>query len=161
MPRWRRVMMAVALTLTLTSAVAGCGILDPDGGARDELEDNRDRWESTRPASYAMVVERLCFCGEEARGPVRVTVQGSTPTERVYTGTGEPVSPEFAGLFPTIDGLFDVIEDALDRDAHEVRVTYDLTTGIPADIWIDYDDHIADEETGFSVTLPIDTDPGS
>lgn len=52
-------------------------------------------------------------------------------------------------------------EDVIDRDAHELRVTYDQSTGIPVDIWIDYDEHIADEEQGYSVTLPIDTDPGS
>lgn len=153
MPQWRSVMVAPVLTLTLTLAVAGCGILDPDGGVRGELEENRDLWESTRPAAYDMVVERLCFCTDQARGPVRVTVQGTTATERVYTGSGEPVSSDLASLFPTVIGLFDVIEDAIDRDAHELRVTYDQSTGIPVDIWIDYDEHIADEEQGYSVTL--------
>ena len=59
------------------------------------------------------------------------------------------------------DDLFDVLMDAFDRDAHEVRVTYDEATGIPADIWIDYEENTADEELGFAVTVPIDTDPGS
>jgi len=149
----RRLIFALAL------GAAGCGILDPAGGARGDLDDNRALWESTRPASYAMVVERLCFCGVEARGPVRLTVQGQAATGRVYVDDGAPVSSDFAQLFPTIDGLFDVIEDALDRDAHEIRVTYDAATGIPGDVWIDYSEQTADEEQGFSVTLPIDSDP--
>lgn len=151
----RTLLLAVALT------AAGCGILEPGGGLRGELDDNRERWESLRPASYAVVVERLCFCGVEARGPVRVLVQGTIPTERTYTDSGVVVSAELAPFFPTIDGLFDVLADALDRDAHEVSVTYDEETGIPVDVWIDYEENTADEELGFAVTLPIDTDPGN
>ena len=147
------------LLFALILTAAGCGILDPDGGQRGELDDNRERWESVRPAAYAVVVERLCFCGGEARGPVRVLVQGTIPTERTYTASGQAVSAELAPFFPTIDGLFDVLADAFDRDAHEVRVTYDEETGIPVDVWIDYEENTADEELGFSVTLPIDTDP--
>ena len=149
----RYLLFALALT------AAGCGILDPDGGAQGELEDNRERWESVRPVAYAVVIERICFCGEEARGPVRVLVQGTIPTERVYTESGQAVSAELAPFFPTIDGLFDVLADAFDRDAHEVRVTYDGETGIPVDVWIDYEQYTADEELGFAVTVPIDTDP--
>lgn len=147
------------LTVALALIAGGCGIVDPGGGERDELEENRELWESVRPEAYSVVIERLCFCPTEARGPVRVTVQGTTPLERVYTDSGVAVSSDLGPFFPTIDGLFDVLEDALARDAYELRVTYDSATGIPVDVWIDYDEFTADEEQGFAVTVPISTDP--
>lgn len=148
-------------SIVLLLAVGGCGILDPVSGRRAELEQNRERWEATRPPAYTMVIERQCFCTVEARGPVRVTVQGTIPTQRVYPASGEAVSAELAPFFPTVDGLFGVLLDAYDRNAHEVRVTYDEDTGIPVDLWIDYEENTADEELGFSVTVPIDAHPGN
>lgn len=148
-------------SLALVLASAGCGILHPDGSGPGDLEHNRERWEATRPSAYTMVIERHCFCPEPTRGPVRITVQATIPTSRVYTDSGEAVLAELAPVFPTIDGLFDVLRDAYDRDAHEVRVSYDEDTGIPFDIWIDYHEDAVDEELGFIVVLPLDVGPGS
>jgi hypothetical protein len=69
--------------------------------------------------------------------------------------SGEPVPGDLAPHFPTVDGLFDVIKDAMDRDVHQLRVTYDGDTGIPVDIWIDYEANAVDEELGYQVTLPL------
>jgi hypothetical protein len=142
-------------TLALLATASGCGILDPDDGARSDLEVNRERWESVRPQSYSMVLRRLCFCIEAAIGPVRISVVGTTATQRVYVDSGEPVPGDLAPHFPTVDGLFDVIKDAMDRDVHQLRVTYDGDTGIPVDIWIDYEANAVDEELGYQVTLPL------
>lgn len=40
---------------------------------------------------------------------------------------------------------------ALDRDAHQVQVTWDPMSGAPQDSWIDYDANIADEEQGYRI----------
>jgi hypothetical protein len=141
----------------VVAGITGCGILSPDGGVRSELEENRERWEGARPTSYSVTVERLCFCGPDWRGPVRIRVEGATAVERVYVDSGLPVGADAAPFFPTVDGLFQVILDALDRDAHEIRVSYDPGTGIPFDIWIDYEENTVDEELGFTVVLPIET----
>ena len=142
--------------IALLASATGCGVLDPnDDGPRSDLELNRQRWEQVRPASYTMVLRRLCFCAPSGIGPVRVQVVGTTATERVYVDSGEPVSAGLAPYFPTVDGLFDVLVDAMDQDAHQIQVTYDGDTGIPVDIWIDYQANLADEEQGYEVTLPL------
>ena len=138
--------------------LAACGILSPDGGVRSELEENRDRWEEGRPTRYAVTIERNCFCTPDGRGPVTVTVDGPAVTARVYSDSGEPVPDGLAHVFPSIDGLFDFVLDALDRDAHEVRVTYDAGTAIPISVSVDYEENAIDEEVGFTVTLPLVTD---
>jgi len=146
---------------TLLAAAWGCGslgidtLLGPESEGRSRLEVNRERWQQVRPASYSMVLKRLCFCTELGIGPVRIDVVGTTATRRVYVESGEPVSADLAPYFPTVDGLFDVLVDAMNHGAHQIEVTYDGETGIPVDIWIDYDAGLADEEQGYQVTLPL------
>ena len=142
-------------------AVSGCSDQGPDLGPQAELRRNESLWSTTRPASYVYTVERQCFCLGSSRGPVRVSVVGASVAARVYTATGEPVPEELAELFPSVDGLFDVIRDALQRDAHELRVTYEPGSGVPLEIWIDYVATVIDEELGFMVVEIVQPAPSS
>ena len=146
----------LAVLAATCGSIGGCGDLGP---LPSELERNRDLWLDTRPADYTYAVERLCFCGLESRGPVRVTVQGSSVTERVYVDSGQPVSSPFEDFFPTVDGLFDLLEEAFAQDAHDIQVTYDADTGVPIDFWIDYQENLADEELGMTVTESVEETP--
>ena len=143
-------LLAVALLL------GGCSDQGPDDPTLlEEIASNRAVWAAQRPQSYVYELERLCFCGEEARGPVLVTVVGGQVVEQTYSADDTPVPSNFADLFPAVDGLFDILVDAVDRDAHEVRVTWDVSTGIPGDFWIDYIEMAVDEEVGYRVvTFP-------
>jgi hypothetical protein len=49
-----------------------------------------------------------------------------------------------------VDGLFDLLEDAVERRAEEMRVSWDPARRYPTRVWIDYDDRVADEELGFT-----------
>jgi len=135
-----------------------------DGGPElenhvERLAEHRGLWQSTRPAAYTYAVERLCYC--LLPGPVRVIVREGAATERVYVETGDPVPQELADLYPTVDGLFDLLAQAFGSGAHEVDVSYDPTTGVPVDFWIDYEENVADEELGMRVVelvRPADPD---
>ena len=106
-------------------------------------------------------VERLCFCGAESRGPVRVRVQGMAVVERVYVDTGGPVPGTFAELFPTVDGLFALVRSAIEGGAYEVRVTYHAVLGVPIDVWIDYIENAVDDELGLTVTESVEAPAGA
>jgi len=138
--------------VALVALLGGCTDQGPEreGLARDVAR-HRRTWESRRPAAYVLELERQCFCGVEARGPVLVTVDGTRVTERTYSGSGVAVPETFADLFPTVDGLFDILEDALARSAARVEVTWQEASGAPASFWIDYSFSIADEEVGYRV----------
>jgi hypothetical protein len=84
---------------------------------------------------------------------VAVTVAGGQAVARTFTDGGGDVPADFASLFPAADGLFDILEDALDREAHEVRVTWDDETGLPVDFWIDYIEFAVDEEVGYRIVV--------
>ena len=78
----------------------------------------------------------------------------------MYVDGGAQVSAQLADLFPDIPGLFAIIADAIARNPFDMAVTYDPTTGVPVDVWIDYVQNIADEELGFrSTDLPAPTLP--
>jgi len=141
-------------------SLAACGAsLGPVDERLVDLEANQARWDSSGPGSYVYGVERLCFCGVEYRGPVRVTVVDGSAVEHVYIDSGLVVPPVVAQAFPTVDGLFSLLRSAIEGDAAEVNVTYDPTLGVPLDFWIDYNLMIADEELGIQVTEAVTPTP--
>lgn len=145
-------MRPLLTTLALAVTLAACADLGPgDDDLRREIAANRAIWEALRPPIYVYEVERLCFCGETGRGPVRVRVASGQVQDRVYTSDGAPVSTELEPYFPGVEGLFDVLEDAVGQGAHQIQVTWDPETGIPLDFWIDYEANVADEEQGYRV----------
>ncbi len=145
-----------ALVLLLLGALTACSDQGPELPGLLELERNARLWSRTRPANYEYAVERLCFCGTEARGPVHVSVEANQVLDRTYVGTGNPVPATLAPLFPDVDGLFDLLREAILEGAHEIRVTYDPGTGVPVDFWIDYRANVADEELGMRVTERVE-----
>lgn len=145
----------LGFALTLIASALSCsdqGPIDERLPQLDELERNEAIWSSVRPTGYRFAIERLCFCAADARGPVRLEVDGTTVVSRSYVESGEPVLGDARSWFPDVDGLFDVLATALGEGAHRVDVTYDPATGVPIDFWIDYDESVADEELGFRVT---------
>jgi len=138
--------------LALLSLLGGCADVGPEvGGLAEEVAQHRRIWEARGQSTYLFELERQCFCGTEARGPVRVTVEGNQVTGRIYSDTGTAVPEPFADLFPSVDGLFDILEDALARSAERVEVTWDDESGVPLSFFIDYSVTMADEELGYSV----------
>lgn len=108
----------------------------------------RARWDSVRPASYDYRLRVLCFCAPSVTSPVTVTVRGTQVVGVVRDGGGA-VEPELADLYPSVDGMFDQIRDAIAEDADEIRVTYDPATGMPTEVVIDRSYMIADEEVRY------------
>jgi hypothetical protein len=92
---------------------------------------------------------------------VRVRVQGSEVVERTYVDTGGAVAPQLEDAFPDVEGLFDVVRSALLAGAFEVRVEYHPELGAPVDLWIDYQENVADEELGIRVVGSIEAGAAS
>ena len=132
-------------------ALAACGD-DLTGPARSaDLDIARQRWSAARPAEYAYTLRRSCFCGPEVTRPVQVTVRNGTVVELRYADTGAPVDQRWAPLFPSIDGLFAIIDDAVARRAERLDLEFDATLGHPLKIDIDYSTRLADEEITYTV----------
>jgi hypothetical protein len=148
-------MRITTFVLGLPLVLAACGLTGPD----DDDEPERERfhhsvqlWEATEPARYVFLFQRLCFCGTEVTQRVRVEVANGAVVSRTYAETGQPVPAQWHDLFPAMEGVFDIVRDALDRDAAEFDVQYDPDRGYPRSGIFDYVLNAADEELTFRVT---------
>lgn len=121
------------------------------------LAASRARWEAQRPGDYRFTYTRSCFCPPQYRGPFDVTVRGGAVADVAYEGEGEPIDRPLTE-YQTVDDLFALIAEAYARDAARVDATYDPTTGQPTEVYIDYNEQMADEEVGFTIESirPVD-----
>jgi hypothetical protein len=98
---------------------------------QDGLAAARARWAERAPAAYVITIMRTCECLREMAGPVTVVVRNGVVESRQYVESGAAVTPQYAALFPTVDGLFSLISDGFRGEARPVSAQYDATLGYP------------------------------
>lgn len=126
-------------------ASASCSITAPEVEIQDELERAERRWQNSGVTDYRYVVQRSCFCDPKSVGPAEVVVKGDVVT--VFDpATGEPYPEDHAALFPDVEGLFDIVREALADGADDIQVTYSSHWGHPTEIDIDYIRNAMDDE---------------
>ena len=119
---------------------------------QEELNQNRESWEAQGITDYQMEFRWQCFCSPDFVAPVIISVtRGDTLDSVVFAENGLPADRTFSPNYLSIDGLFDLIQDAIDRSAFHISVKYHSELGYPLSAAIDYDQRIADEERGFQV----------
>ncbi len=135
--------------------VAACGTDSngpPMNGDQAQLDQNRQLWESDGFESYEMDFQWHCFCHPDYTLPVVVTIgPGNAIGSVVSADDGSPVDQTVFIGFSSVDGLFDLIQEAIDLDAVRISVQYHPDQGYPSLVDIDYVENVADEELGFEV----------
>lgn len=136
-------MRALPLILGLLVFV-GCDTDPIVGGealTRGQVEDARASFVASGIDSYVLRYAIDCFCPPNE---VEVRVVEGAVVGVAWTGfEADPL---------TVLDLYDLVLDAYREGAASVRATVSATEPrIPADIWIDYDEAIADEEIGYRV----------
>ena len=112
----------------------------------------QSRWERNSLRAYTYTTSWQCFCLPEYLASVNVEVEGGQVTSIAFA------DPQFTGEVPdqhrftTIDGLFQILQEAHDHPAHSIRAEYDEQLGYPVETFIDYEATMADEERGFMVS---------
>lgn len=105
-----------------------------------------EKWDDAGIETYRWTVRRGCFCPIEYNRPVVVRVENGVKTSVTDVETGEPVSAQLAAQYPTVVGLFDIIQAAIDHEADRLEVSYDSARGYPSDVFIDQELYAVDEE---------------
>ena len=133
--------------------VAAAACSNPTGPEMDleRLEASRRRFEAAVGADYSVAYQNVCFCVDTFREPVLLTVRQGTIVSVQRRSDGSPVPAARWDDYRTVERVFAAIEEALRGDAAAVRVDYDRELGYPRDVWIDYDERLADEEQGFQL----------
>ena len=141
------------LFLLAVVAAGSCSVLGNDeyDAERDRLAAARRSWAAQGWDSYTFILRRLCFCGG-GTDPAEVVVQSGVRVSVTDVQTGEPIPAEWRQYYLTVPELFDFIEDAIDRKAYQIDVTYHAETGFPTHVQIDYIENAIDEEMGFEVS---------
>ena len=157
------------LAALVAGFAAACwrGSTDPDEGAfrtlsagsQKDLDAARARWAAAAPLHYQFLLRRWCECLPEATRLMRVEVRRPHPMSAGPLGErAEAVTfVEGGGAVPenarppalTVDQLFALIQDAIDRRAVRITIEYDASLGYPRSIAVDYDERIADEEASY------------
>jgi hypothetical protein len=143
----RRRWLALGIT-ALAASPPACGPLGI-GGPENELRDRRAAWEAMGIHDYAITMQPSCYCLPEWIRTAVVVVRADTVLDVQDPNTGESLQHRYH--YRTVSGLFDLIQDAFDRGAASVEVTYHETSHFPTSIAIDYEVNVADEEIGYTV----------
>lgn len=145
-----RLLRCIAVSGAVALLGVGCRPTDELERERQKLERASARWSDVHSSDYAYIYTHRCFCEQGGRA-VLITVRADTVTAIEDASSGEPVllSPL---LYTTVDGLFEMIHDALLRDPDHLEATYDSRDGYPRTLAVDYSRTADDDEFGFSVT---------
>jgi Family of unknown function (DUF6174) len=149
--RRHRIPLIVFLLLAPLALGAQCSVTGLGSGSEPRtLEEARRRWDAADVVDYTYVLRRNCFCAGGVE-PVRIVVRAGAAISYTLVETGETLPEEWRPWYPTVGGLFEFLEDAVDRDAQRIDVRYDDRLGYPVTIYVDYDERIADEEMGYEI----------
>ena len=137
--------LRATLFLACLPLLPGC--IDPTS-PRDELDAARRRWEAIRPSAYSYVISRSCECLPEYTRAARLQVVNGDVTSARYIHDDSQVSAEILATYPTIDELFVMVGQALERDPKPdiLVVHYDPRMGYPTRVELDPDINVGDDE---------------
>ena len=125
------------------------------------IETNRNLWKSSAGPNYQVFgFSWSCFCLRCFVLPKDLVVRGRKIRRVTYSSDED--AEECSDLtdetnvlsrdsYETIEGLFDILEDAIDSDAACINVEFDETYGYPISAYIDYNEMIADEERAWTI----------
>src|SRR6185295_5174161 len=117
----KTVFVRIAALASAMFTLASCSsMVSPE----EQLASARARWAQRAPASYSITLRRGCECLPETVGPATVTVSNGEISVN-YTSTGASVPKAYVSVFPDVEGLFDLIEEAHKNNYHKVDVEYD------------------------------------
>ena len=137
--------------LVLLVAAGACSNSTGPSDQAQALALSRARWYDSGITDYQFTIARLCECTAESAGPVVVEVRDGEVSERKYV-SGISVDPQYADLFTAVPGLFELIDEALRRDAAGLAVRYNAAWGYPESIQIDWVAGAVDDEVSYRIT---------
>jgi hypothetical protein len=141
-------------------AAAGCGALIalialPCAAQDAALQQSLGRWRAAGLVDYEYGYRKYCDCHPEAPPETVVTVRSGEVVGVRHRPVGYPedvpADPKNLQFYWTIDGLFALLESALDRGA-AVRASYDEALGYPTQLYIDYDPSFIGDELDLRLT---------
>jgi len=149
--KWGPSVEALVMGTALALCLSGCDATGPEAG-RVRLIQAMRRWNAADLTSYTYRVTRSCECLRESSGQREVRVVGGVVESVIWPESLTPVGPEYVHLFPSVKGLFEIIDEAIRDETDRLKVHYDPTTGTPLRIEIGHPE--VDAGVTYTSTVP-------
>ena len=145
----------IVLYFTL-APLCGCDILrladDRHVDTQSQLDNNRKKWDSEMASNYQFSFQWSCYCTMDFVAQVNITVLENRIHSAAYVDGDVPIPLEVAiERYEAMDGLFDLLQSAIDENAYTISANYHPDLGYPIEVWIDYEKNSVDEELGFTI----------
>lgn len=156
---WLQKMMIRTWIFAAVLGAAATAAAEHLDDVQEDLVAERQKWQSNHITEYTYRFQRICFCLPEFTEPGIVTVSNGKIASVMSTIDGNSLDPS---VFLTIDGLFDVLQAAIDSHAGDVVANYDASFGYPVSLDIDYvlgavDDEISFRAGEFERCVPVNS----
>ena len=139
----------LALCLLVSACLVSGTFACSDSQIQQRLNDSHSKWVAKNMKDYQYTFNWACFCPPEHNKPVVVTVRNGVVSAVKYADGSGAVDKAKYSIYKTIEGLFEFLQEAINRKAYRIKVSYDATLGYPTLASIDYDQRISDEEMSF------------
>ncbi|MYE89106.1 hypothetical protein F4X33_08950 [Candidatus Poribacteria bacterium] len=83
--------------------------------------------------------------------PVNISVRENRIVDVDFVADDVPFTMIGLWRYQTVDKLFDLLQEAIDKNAHSISVDYHSELGYPVSASIDYEEYTVDEEKGFEI----------
>mmetsp|Transcript_16784 Transcript_16784/g.26050 ORF Transcript_16784/g.26050 Transcript_16784/m.26050 type:complete len:209 (+) Transcript_16784:36-662(+) len=144
------------IIILVTTFIPHCFAQECDLTCQQEALNNaRALWTSKSIVNYDYQFARDCFCLPIIFALKDVQVRNNEITSITFANPNDPDLPDEVPddfVVPAILDIFDRIQNGIDRSAPRMSVMYDGQYGYPLNVYIDYDETLADEE--YIVRIP-------
>jgi len=126
------------------------------------LDSQKLVWASQNLATYEFDYTRECSCLPEIQRSKYIQVVDNAISLALYSDDRSEVSANIIAGCPTIDGLFEIIQDAITDENDEIVVTYNTPFGYPETIYLNPKKDVNEDEVTIKVesfTFPVPGDP--
>ena len=100
---------------------------------------------------YVVTRATTNLCPREYTAFVDVSVVDGRVTQVSFAEAGFTGDVPDPGRFGPVGELFEFLQDAIGRDAVRIDATFHPELGYPVEVFVDFDERLADEERGFMV----------
>lgn len=137
-----------ACLLAGSTVLTACAVMaaQPPQGEPESVEEARVLWRQQTSSRYQFSFRQECFCTEEQRQTVRVTVDSGEVTDLEAENGDGPVPDELAGRVKTVSQWFAFIDGREESESARLEVIYNPQLGYPERIFLDRHVRMADDE---------------
>lgn len=114
-----------------------------------EVQANKDKWLAHGIKQYQIEMQKICFCAPDAVRMMIFQVAEDEIQDVRYADSGNEVDPSHYDQSNTIEGMFALVEQALEKNPANISISYDNKYGYIKELSVDYQENIADDEITF------------